>query len=179
MPAIPPAKLSPTHEEIMRFVLANPGPRLVTRTAEYFGYTVAWMSTLMNSDAFRAKLSTLEREADVAVIADIPAKLRGVAGLALDALAEELAECGKATSIVNRSFVADAADMALRRLGYGDKPGGNAQTPGGPTLVQNFLTVDAATLESAQARFGTLTPPLPVAPVAIQETSFAEPPEAA
>jgi hypothetical protein len=175
-----PAKLSPTHEEIMRFVLANPGPRLVTRTAEYFGYTVAWVSTLMNSDAFRAKLATLEREADVAVVADIPAKLRGVAGLALDALAEEVVECTKGgASIIHREFLAETADLALRRLGYGDKAGGT-QGPGGPALVQNFLTVDASTLATAQANFGRVIP-LPAAPPAVQvsDVQVVEPPEAA
>lgn len=152
-----PLTTSPTHDQIALWLLQNPGPRLSSRCAEHFGYSLPWISTIINSDAFRARLSDVQALADAAVAIDIPAKLRGVAGLALDALAEQLDEAAKDGSMVHRGFVAETADMALHRLGY-------APQKAAPTLVgqltvnqkNNFVSVAASDLALARQHLGSL-----------------------
>ena len=147
------AKTSPTHDQIALWLVENPGPRQVTRCAEHFGYTVAWMSTIINSDAFRARLAQVQEHCDAAVAADIPAKLRGVACLALDGLAEQLADAAQAPSVVHREFMRETADMALHRLGFAP-----AKTASGPTHIgqlnvqNNLIPVDPESLARARER---------------------------
>lgn len=149
------AKLSPTHKELARWIMENPGPRLVTRCAEHFGYTVPWVSTIMNSDAFKAQLGDLSQMADVAVVNDIPAKLRGVACLALDGLAEQLAQSVADGTVFQRPFLQETADMALHRLGYAPQ---KQVVAAGNSLVQNntFVAVSQDALASARATFTAL-----------------------
>lgn len=149
------AKLSPTHRELARWIMENPGPRLVTRCAEYFGYTVPWVSTIMNSDAFKAQLGEMNAHADVAVVNDIPAKLRGVACMALDGLAEQLANAVADGTILQRTFLHESADMALHRLGYAPQ---KQVVAGSASLTQNntFVAVSSDALASARATFSAL-----------------------
>ena len=152
------AKLSPTHRELARWVMENPGPRLVTRCAEYFGYTVPWVSTIMNSDAFKAQLGDMSDHADVAVVNDIPAKLRGVACMALDGLAEQLANSMADGSLMQRPFLQETADMALHRLGYA--PQKQVAVGVGPITQNNtFVAVSQDALASARATFSALGGP--------------------
>jgi hypothetical protein len=134
--------------------MENPGPRLVTRCAEYFGYTVPWVSTIMNSDAFKAQLGDMNQHADVAVVNDIPAKLRGVACLALDGLAEQLANAVADGTLLQRTFLHESADMALHRLGYAPQK----QVAAGGNITQNntFVAVSSDALASARATFTAL-----------------------
>lgn len=149
------AKLSPTHRELARWIMENPGPRLVTRAAEYFGYSVPWMSTIMNSDAFKAQLGDMNQHADVAVVNDIPAKLRGVAALALDGIAEQLANAVADGTLLQRSFLQETADMALHRLGYAPQ---KQVAAGSSNITQNntFVAVSQDALASARATFNAL-----------------------
>lgn len=147
-------KLSPTHEALLRWVLQNPGPRLVSRAAEFFGYSVPWMSTVMNSDAFRAKLAELSEQADCAVVADIPAKLRGVASLALDGLAEQVHRASNDLTMQPREFLKETAEMALEKLGFGAK--GAAASPTTINNTQVFVAADPGALARARERFAAL-----------------------
>lgn len=149
------AKLSPTHREIARWVMENPGPRLVTRCAEYFGYTVPWVSTIMNSDAFKAQLGDMNQHADVAVVNDIPAKLRGVACMALDGLTEQIANAVADGTLLQRPFLQETADMALHRLGYAPQ---KQVAASGTNITQNntFVAVSADALADARATFAAL-----------------------
>ncbi|MBM3272848.1 hypothetical protein FJY94_06325 [Candidatus Kaiserbacteria bacterium] len=147
------ARTSPTHDQIALWLVENPGPRQTSRCAEYFGYTVAWMSTIINSDAFRARLAQVQEHCDAAVANDIPAKLRGVASLALDGLAEQLADAAQAPSIVHREFMRETADMALHRLGFAPAKGPSGPTHIGQLNVQNnLLPVDPEALARARER---------------------------
>jgi len=109
----------------------------------------------MNSDAFKAQLGDMSDYADVAVVNDIPAKLRGVACLALDGLAEQLANAVADGTLLQRSFLQESADMALHRLGYAPQK----QVPAGAaSFTQNntFVAVSQDALASARANFTAL-----------------------
>lgn len=114
------------------------------------------MSTIMNSDAFRARLSTVQDSADAAVVSDIPAKLRGVAGLALDALAEQVDMAAQDGVMAHREFLKETADMALSRLGFAPQRNGGG-VPGNTVINNNTLvTVDPNALALARQHFSAL-----------------------
>lgn len=60
--AIRPTKLRYTHEAVIDMIIAEPGVSQ-GKLAAMFGYTQGWLSTVMGSDAFKAKLA--ERRAEV------------------------------------------------------------------------------------------------------------------
>lgn len=172
-----PTSTSPTHDQIALWLLQNPGPRLSSRCAEAFGYTLPWISTLINSDAFRARLSEVQALADAAVAVDIPAKLRGVASLALDALTEQLDTAAKDGGMLHREFVKETADMALHRLGYA--PQKQQSAPGLIVNQQNnFLPVAASDLAAARQHFAPATSPATGAIPQFVEVLPSDPPPA-
>lgn len=146
-----PVKLNFTHEALARFLLANPGPGQLSKAAEAFGYTKAWVSCIVHSDAFQALMRTLQSEANHEVIIDIPTKLRGAASLALDGLADSLEHAlDSGQPILHRGFFADSAEMTLKALGYGaTKITVNDNSVGKGATV---AVVDQALLERARGR---------------------------
>jgi hypothetical protein len=109
----------------------------------------------MNSDAFKAQLGGMQEYADVAVLNDIPAKLRGVASLALDGLAEQLSNALADGSVRQRPFLQESANLALHRLGYAPQKQ-VPQTGGHITQNNTFVSVSQDALASARANFTLL-----------------------
>lgn len=146
MPEI--AHLSHTHTDIARFLLQNPAMPL-SAVAQYFGYTQSWLSTIIHSGAFQAHLAELQSGADERTIADVPARLRGLASVALDKLGQQLdfAEGSGPASRVDRSFVQETAEMALKALGFGRNSVG--ESPRGPNTV---IYADRLIIEQARER---------------------------
>lgn len=134
------ARLSHTHEAVMDWMLENP-ERSLRECAAYFGYTQPWVSQLIHSDVFQAKLRQRRDDIDSTIAADIPAKLRAVADIALERLAAELAKSD------SPGFIHETADMVLNRLGYGPQRGGGITVNSGPQ-VQFVISKD----DLAQAR---------------------------
>jgi hypothetical protein len=60
--AKPPVKVSYTHDAVIDFIIAHPEASQ-GKIAAHFGYTPAWMSIIINSDAFQARLR--ERKAEI------------------------------------------------------------------------------------------------------------------
>jgi hypothetical protein len=122
-----PAKLSHTHEDIARWLLENP-TRPLKECAAYFQYSQPWLSCIIHSDAFQAKLRKMQEGADAVTLLDVPARLRGVAAAALDGLAEQVEHALKPSEgngVVHRDFLLSTAELTLKSLGYG----GQAKTP--------------------------------------------------
>lgn len=111
------AKVSVTHEAIMDWMVLNP-EKSMRECAGSFGYTQAWLSSIVNSAAFRARLAEKRGEILSVVALGLPEKLTGIAHAALDNLARELDRNGDA------ELAMKAADLALRGLGVGAKTGG-------------------------------------------------------
>lgn len=141
-------KLSHTHEAVMDWLVLNPD-RSLRECADHFGYTQPWLSTLIHSDIFQAKLAERRLEVNARIAASIPEKLTAVADIALDKLAE------KVSASEDPDFILDAADRALHRMGFAPasarNPGGSPGLPGpGPGAVQNNFFITGNDL--AQAR---------------------------
>jgi len=121
--------------------------------AAHFGYTQPWLSTIIHSGAFQAHLAELQGAADERTIADVPARLRGLATAAIDKLGEQLefAEGTGPASRIDRMFVRETADMALKALGFGRGAalGLDSSQPQGLGTV---IYADRVVVEQARAR---------------------------
>jgi len=106
-------RVSHTHNAILDFMVANPTAPL-SHVATYFGYTQSWLSTVIHSDAFQARLRERQDTAfNEVVVADLRAKITGVASQAIDKLSEKLAVAADIRD------VKDSAEMLLRSIGWG------------------------------------------------------------
>jgi hypothetical protein len=83
-------RVSYTHDAVIDFIIANPQASQ-GQIAATFGYTPAWMSTIINSDAFQARLRTRRNEVvDPALVATVNDRFKGVLSRSLEKLADLL-----------------------------------------------------------------------------------------
>ena len=152
-------KVSHRHEAIINWLCANPD-RPLRDCAAYFGVRPQWMSILLNSDAFRARLNERQDALFSATVAEIRGKLEGITHQALDRLSD---------SVENTSdpkYILETADKMLHRLGYAPRGPGN-HTPGQTNIQQNVYMADPAQLAQArelmekarEVRAGNISPP--------------------
>lgn len=142
-PKQPIAELRHTHDAFMDYMLLNPGATLKQMGAE-FGYTVPWLSTVINSDLFQMRLAERRKEVDDLVHADIPARMRGIVAMGLEKIADHM----EVTQ--NQEYIADTTDMLLHRLGYAPKAQ-QATSPAAPQNQQNnFFVVPQDALQMAR-----------------------------
>jgi hypothetical protein len=134
--------ISHTHEQVMNWLIANPQKKL-RECAEHFQYTQTWLSIMIHSDIFQAKLKEKQSDVFLAVMEDVPAKLRGLADVVVEQLGEQL------TKNTDKDYTLDAFDKIMHRAGYAPA---SAKNPfGGQPQVQNNLYVVSADV-LAQAR---------------------------
>lgn len=151
---VPPARLSHTHEQIINWLILNPGASM-RQCADTFGYTQSWLSTLIRSDLFQAALAERQMAVAARVVATIPQKLAAVTEIALDKLADMVG------TSEDQDFILDAADKALHRMGYAPQssrnPAGSPSqfSPGGLNIQQNNFVINASDLEEARALMQT------------------------
>lgn len=111
MAAAPLRNISYTHEALINWMLENPD-RPLRDAAAYFGYTQAWISTVIHSDIFQAKLGARQEAVFAQIATDIPSKLRTAANIALERVTLKLEETEDA------GFLLDATDKLLHRMGF-------------------------------------------------------------
>ena len=111
----------------------------MTEAAKHFGVSLAWLSQVKNSDAFQDYYQARRREhfnelSKSLADSKIEDKLRAVADMSLEAIADRVAE--HVTKVPTREMSIDAlhatASLALKSLGFMDKRGASAAP-----LVQN------------------------------------------
>jgi len=123
-------EVSHRHEALLNFILANPMVRMQD-VAAAFGYSAAWCSLVIHSDAFQKLLrEKQEMFFDVSIMPAMD-KVSTAADMALDKIIELIpreTDIGKLNSV---------ADKALNRLGYSSGVEGN----GGGTNVQVNVTL--------------------------------------
>lgn len=135
-------RLSITHEAIMDWLLTNPGKGQMKKCADHFGFTQAWLSSIVWSDAFQAKLRDKKEFLFGQTVVSIRDQVNGVAQRALERLGEKI----EYTEDVK--VLTDVSDKLLHRLGYAPKVD---QNPGVQNNIQNnYFPVSPALL--AQAR---------------------------
>lgn len=134
--------LSPTHEAIAEYLIANPGKGCMARCAAEFNLTPHWLSSLVHSDAFQAYYRNRRDEFFATGIVSLGEKIAGAADRAIERLAEAI-ETEKETRTL-----ADAADKLLNRLGYGATGAANSIN----TTVNNTYVVTSTLLQDARER---------------------------
>ncbi len=156
MPGRQLAKLSAMHEQIALWLVENPAGRQGD-CARAFGMTQGWMSQIIASDLFQARLASLrDQEMEIGVLSI----RERMAGLALQAL-EQMTDRLEAEQDLER--IHKVADGMLKRLGYGEGRGTLAlQVQAGEGAHVTINSPTPAALEEARAialRVKALTPP--------------------
>lgn len=113
------AKLNHTHLAIARWLVENP-TKALKDCAQAFGYSQAWLSCIIHSDAFQVVYRQLQAEADAIVVLDVPARLRGLAADSLEALHEQVEHAKKdGNGVLHRQFLLNTSELTLKALGFG------------------------------------------------------------
>lgn len=124
-------RISFSHEALINWMIENPH-RNLRDAAAYFDYTQAWLSSIIHSDLFQAKLAERQNAVFALVAQGIPAKLAAATDIALGKLTEKLEDTEDA------KFLLDSADKLLHRMGYAPASARNpAGASGAPALTQN------------------------------------------
>lgn len=106
-------KVRYTHDAMIDLIVANPSVSQ-NELAQFFGYSATWVSIIVNSDAFKERLSERKTElVDPKIIAGIEARLEGLAQRSLDMLIDRLDRPGNGIKTMEL--------VAIAKLGVGDK----------------------------------------------------------
>lgn len=143
MSAVQIKKLNSFHERLADWLIANPGVRQ-SEAAKFFGYTEAWISTVIHSDAFQEYYQQLSSSVSSHVVVTTRDRVVGLANLAMDELGERLA--GSKAKDIPLPQLLEVADTMLKRGGYGDSP---AQAPQASLHLHVVTQEDIAAARSA------------------------------
>ena len=106
-------RVSYTHDALIDMIIANPAISQ-GELAKAFGYTQGWLSRVMNSDAFQARLAARKTEVvDPQLVLSIDEKLRALASKSLDVVLDKLAVTQ------NPDTALKALEVTSKALGYG------------------------------------------------------------
>lgn len=144
-------KVSWWHQSIVDWELANPH-RSMGDCAEFFDVTPAWLSTVRNSDAFRAYAARRRNEHNDNVSQGVIGKVEKLAELSMEVLSERIVAERRTIGLEG---LKDTAEMALKALGFGQAKGNAA---GATTNVQ-VNVVDAQALAIARERMRSIGAP--------------------
>ena len=123
------AKVRYTHDAIIDEILVDPSISQ-NELAKRFGFTAAWMSIIVNSDAFQNRLAERKGELiDPKITASIEQRLESLAKFSLDRLLERVES---AVPLKPMELV------AMAKLGAGDR----ANRPAGPPASTNLYVVN-------------------------------------
>lgn len=142
-----------SHDAMIDLIVAEP---TVTqkKLAEIFGRTEGWISLVVNSDAFQARLAERRAElVDPEIVASIQERLQAVASASLAKLHERLSDPAR---VLNDDFLFRTAELSTKALGYG------ARTPAaGSTNVAVIVQVPnkAASVQDWSARYSSTEVP--------------------
>lgn len=116
--------LSPTHELMAEWILLNPGGTL-KQMGEFFGYSVSWLSQVLNTDMFKAHIAERMQGIKAYASMSIPEKMSRLADKAIERVAEVL------DTEKDSKVIADTFDKVMHRYGYAPNAR-NALQPSGP-----------------------------------------------
>ena len=144
MPAIPIQTVSTKHEAIINFMLANPTMRLQD-VAAHHGVSGPWLSVLIHSDAFQARLKAKSEVLFGLTVRPLAEKINAVAHRAVDRLLEKVDD----PNITPRTAL-DILELTTARIDFAGKAQEKASTPPGPQM--NIFAVSAELLAETRSR---------------------------
>lgn len=112
----PIKSLNYSHDGMIDLIVANPG---ITQNeiARQLGYSVSWISQVINSDAFQSRLADRKTElVDPIITATLDRQFEGILSRSLELTRERLA-----AETVSDNFILRSAELSSRALGYGAK----------------------------------------------------------
>lgn len=114
VPAERPRKINYTHADIVDFVIANPGVSQNTIAMRY-GYTPAWISQMLASDALQELIAARRQELiDPVLAATLEERFRGLAIRSVEVLMHKLE-----APAVEASVAVRCAELGAKALGLG------------------------------------------------------------
>ena len=119
------------HKDIFNWEIEHPGVNLSV-CAAHFGVHDTWLSTIRNSDIYKEYVAQQRLNHNDNVSKSVIEGVEAVAGVALEVIEERIRAERKTIGL---GLVNDAANMALKALGFGNKSNGR----GGETQVNVFL----------------------------------------
>lgn len=143
-------KMSPRHEAILNFILANPTAKM-GEVAAAFQVSPAWLSVVIHSDAFQNQLHRRHEEIfDTAVVAPVKTKLNAAVDLTLDRYLEKV-------TTFDSDQIIDASNKMLGRLGFGTSGGKGGTVINANNVQINNGHVQRDVLEEARSRIGAVS----------------------
>lgn len=131
------ARVKYSHDAMIDLLIANPAISQ-GQIASAFGYTQAWVSRVMNSDAFNVRLAERKGElVDPTIAATIEEKFKALASKSLDVVLEKL------TVTQNPDTALKALEITSKALGYGARQQNVA-------VQQNFVVALPPKAQSAE-----------------------------
>lgn len=116
VPSVRPPKIRYTHEGMADLILENPWISQ-NQLAAHFGYSAAWISTIITSDAFQALLAARRQElVDPELRLTLEERFRALTTQSLKVLQEKLA---RPADQVSDQLVLRAAELGAKSLGIG------------------------------------------------------------
>lgn len=106
-------KISHLHDQLMDFMIARPTAKL-RDVAEHFQRTQAWVSTIIHSDVFQAKLRERQDQVFGEIALTVRDRIVGLANSSLELLAERV-EAGK----IKNGDLVRTTDSMLSKMGFG------------------------------------------------------------
>lgn len=135
--------LSVRHDQIMDWLIANPVAPLAACAAE-FGITQGWLSCIIHSDLFQAKLKERQEEVFGEVAITVKDRITALAHESLERLTLKVQVENDVDKLVS------ASEVALKALGFGAPK--VAQGTGATTV--NVTVIDKNILAEARRRMG-------------------------
>lgn len=125
-----------SHDAMIDCIIATPGISQ-NDLAKHFGYSAPWVSRIINSDAFQARLASRKNDiVDPSLVLSVDERLRNLASRSLDIVMEKL-DVSK-----NPDTALRALEITTKALGYGARPTNVA-------VQQNFVVAMPQKAESA------------------------------
>ena len=132
------ARVKYTHDAMIDLIVANPALSQ-NEIAAHFGYTTPWVSRVMNSDAFLARLALRKAElVDPAIAFSIEEKFKALADKSLDVVLEKLT-------------ITNSADLALKGLEIASKALGYGARQQNLNVQTNFVVARPGKADSAES----------------------------
>jgi len=140
-------KINYTHDGMIDLIIAQPAISQ-NELGFHFGYTPAWVSQVMSSDAFKERLAARKQElVDPQIMMSLDEKFTALAHSAMDKLQQDVS-----IDMMPQKGLVKILEVTARALGYG------AKDPKAGLTVNNYVAVCPPKAASSREWATTYTP---------------------